>query len=80
MNLFKHLRLATINDNGKPMNIVQLSKKLGVSPACISKIERGMHIPTLEVIAAYKQYFGVSYDALFEATLHHFILFPARKQ
>ena len=74
MNLFKHLRLATINDNG------QLSKQLGVSPACISKIERGMHIPTLEVIAAYKQYFGVSYDALFEATLHHFILFPARKQ
>lgn len=80
MNLYKKLRLATVNENGKPISIVQLSRKLAISPACISKIERGIHIPTLEVIAAYKQFFGVSYDALFEATLHHFILLTSGKK
>lgn len=79
MNLYKQLRYQNTNSAGKPMGIIQLSKLLGISPACISKIERNIAIPTLEVIVAYQKYFGVSCDTLIHSTLTRFSYSSGKK-
>lgn len=79
MNLYKQLRLQKRNESGKPIGIKKLSKLLGISPSCISKIERNIHVPTLEVVAAYQKYFGVSCDTLIHSTLTRFS-YPSGKK
>ena len=65
-NPYKQLRMAIRGRQGKNFGISRLSKELGISPACISKLERNINTPTLEVIVAYQRYFGVSYKYLID--------------
>lgn len=66
-NFYKKLRLQkTRGKNGRPFSIGRLGKELGFSVSCLSKIERNIHRPTLEVVIAYQKYFHVAYENLIE--------------
>lgn len=71
--------LAPINRILKMLRLVEdisgsaLAKQLGLSPSYISEIEKGQKNPTLRVLEAYGQFFGISpADLLYlqEGNLH----------
>ena len=71
-NPFKQLRTSINNDKGKPLSIVELGKILGISYSCISKIERNIHVPTLDIIIAYQKYFDVPYEFLIKPVFPYY--------
>ena len=50
---------------GKKLGLVQLGEHTGLSPAMLSKIERGQLIPTLPTLLRIAMVFGVGLDHFF---------------
>jgi len=81
MNPYKQLRRQIKSKHtGKCLGVIELSKKLGISSSCISKIERNINTPTLEIIVAYQRYFGIPYENLIEPLFHKFKLPPEKER
>ena len=80
MNPYKKLRMKARGANGRPLSIGGLGKELGFSASCLSKIERNIHKPTLEVIVAYQQYFHIAYEKLIEPIFQDYQKKQSRKK
>jgi transcriptional regulator with XRE-family HTH domain len=64
----------------KSMGLMQLAEHTGLSPAMLSKLERGKLFPTLPTLLRIAMVFGVSLDFFFSGDRRRPVIAIARKQ
>lgn len=66
--IYRNLRLSTLDENKKPMGVNKLAEKLSIASSRISELENGKREMSLTELKVYHSFFNVSFEYLLGET------------